>query len=813
MPNIARNIVAAGLLAAALGLGAARGGETLSTRFDVTQFGAKGDGVADDTDAIQAALSAAARVETFVGAGRRHGYGWGGDGPYGEVYFPAGAYRLTRMLVFPGDKLSGYNNAPRKIALRGEGAELVQEGDCDLLFLNAVIRLTMTGFTLRGGRVQLRAWTDNGDMATLFVRDCAFIGAKDTAIWSRVPADTVSTDDETIKRSRKIPPYEVAWADGRPVFTPAATPATREHYHSTLLKIEFSRFEDCARVLDIAPDHAVFSDCEVRTPADWDGPMFTLMNHVYFTRVKARATVNPKKEQRWIDFAHANQNMVFFYGRELDFAAEGDGPGLCFMRSTAVPGYVPGIVKLVDSVIQSAGSREKAMVWLAEGTMPNMLVFENISDPSNKPVDAVRWQRAPDKEELETKIRYYKHLPMAAQFAFKADKLAKNVTAAWPAALRPYVVRPLDAKVDAKTKVEPTGLDPEAMAATFKAVVRAAEYGVDRDTKTDDTEAVERALAAAAALGEPARVVFPAAQIRLSRTITVPDGLCLDAEGVTFFVLPADADFDAFAFPEAARALVRNIGVHNGRDAFSVNARAGAEILFDHCTLYDQTGAGVRLRGPEGMAAMDNGARLRVTRSRFITWRAVVSAAAQTEFDSSWLVNDTRLTDDAMTHNLGGAFLARNLVGVPILARTLITHGITANPEYAGADWGVDSHWLLNRGGRLHAIGNRFGGEFCGMSPVRSEGKGTVRVEEGSSYHGNLYTKNCLVYCLDMPEAVVLQDLPCGAEALGMAMERKTPYRAVWRRLPGGGDDALGAGLPVHMSAVLMDGPKAQAAR
>ena len=50
--------------------------------FSVMQFGAAGDGVADDTKAAQAAIDAAVKAKG------------------GHVYFPSGQYRITRSLVF-----------------------------------------------------------------------------------------------------------------------------------------------------------------------------------------------------------------------------------------------------------------------------------------------------------------------------------------------------------------------------------------------------------------------------------------------------------------------------------------------------------------------------------------------------------------------------------------------------------------------------------------------------------------------------------------------------------------------------------------
>ena len=90
------------------------------TALNVRDFGAKGDGITDDTAAIQAAFNAVKAQETFVLAGHSELPEWGGHGGvggYGKVFFPAGTYLISDTIVF--DK--------RKVLVEGEDGTVIRQ--------------------------------------------------------------------------------------------------------------------------------------------------------------------------------------------------------------------------------------------------------------------------------------------------------------------------------------------------------------------------------------------------------------------------------------------------------------------------------------------------------------------------------------------------------------------------------------------------------------------------------------------------------------------------------------------------------------
>jgi hypothetical protein len=102
---------------------------TRSDRFDnvktinVKDFGAVGNGVADDTDAIQAAIN------QFSGNDITHT-----DPRTGSIYFPPGDYKITRTLRYignPGVGLRLYGDIERDRAGSGSGIWLLWDGAAD----------------------------------------------------------------------------------------------------------------------------------------------------------------------------------------------------------------------------------------------------------------------------------------------------------------------------------------------------------------------------------------------------------------------------------------------------------------------------------------------------------------------------------------------------------------------------------------------------------------------------------------------------------------------------------------------------------
>lgn len=135
------------------------GGGSLSSLFDVTEYGAKGNGTADDTTAIQAALN-----DCDAAGG-------------GTVYFPVGAYKITGTLLCYSNQTIDLN-----------GSTILQGGEINSLLMGYVTSTTtayngphdivVQNGTFDGGSYEVNntlVGFDHGKNIT--IRSCKFVNA------------------------------------------------------------------------------------------------------------------------------------------------------------------------------------------------------------------------------------------------------------------------------------------------------------------------------------------------------------------------------------------------------------------------------------------------------------------------------------------------------------------------------------------------------------------------------------------------------------------------------------------------------------
>lgn len=136
--------------------------------LSVLDFGAKGDGTTDDTQAIVAAVAAVRK-----GFKNFHRYpGAVGHVSVPELVFPAGMYLISRPI-----SLGHYAR------IRGEGDCVIRQTKADQnIFDTGGYRLQMGGIRFEGGRSAIAIATENLDTSHTIIEKCQFYGTSGAAI-------------------------------------------------------------------------------------------------------------------------------------------------------------------------------------------------------------------------------------------------------------------------------------------------------------------------------------------------------------------------------------------------------------------------------------------------------------------------------------------------------------------------------------------------------------------------------------------------------------------------------------------------------
>jgi hypothetical protein len=142
-------------MVAVTGLSPARA-QAQGEMLNVKDYGAIGDGGADDTKALQAAFDAQRQP------------------PYKTVYFPPGNYRIT-------DTVRTYG-----LGMATDGASISQSDPAkDIFYVEFAWSGTLRNFTFGGGAKQLNLGNPNIDQGLVRIENCTFTNSKDFAVYMR----------------------------------------------------------------------------------------------------------------------------------------------------------------------------------------------------------------------------------------------------------------------------------------------------------------------------------------------------------------------------------------------------------------------------------------------------------------------------------------------------------------------------------------------------------------------------------------------------------------------------------------------------
>jgi hypothetical protein len=717
-----------------------------ATSINVRDYGAKGDGVSDDTQAIQKAVNAAAnqckkwsmRVEHWD-----HLTKGAVDNPHSEIVFPAGTYKISSPIVLD-----------RFVYLRGLGEAVIQQADPaqDSFYFHGVQQAVVENLSFKGGKTQLRFWTNNIGIACLTVSHCAFFDSSSYAIECRSYTQLV----EDLNTTKPWSPYQVEWVGGVPKLTPNGTENLKPWFNSTVTDIAHCRFENVMHAVDLSGDTALIHDCEITTNPQMEGAVFRLADLINLDRIKGLARLDPKKHQYWIETAPSN----FYAGislRDCDLDTNAT-TGMCLIRSDLLPNGTSVILE--NCRVKSAGSPEGALLFIKEGTEPNIVSINGVTEISGQPVKAVTWEKTPD----ETTLERIKDQPKFARsediYKIQISGNSPSVDNSTPAIFTP-LLKPVPSSATKETLVPALSWsydDLEAQVLKIGKVLFASEFGVDQNSETDDTASVQKVFDAAGKQGD-CIVVFPAGVLTLSDTIRLPSRIAVRAAGTVSFV-QSNAEKDLFQAQNAQEIAFKNCAFNGGRNGVNIGSDDDqkARLSFENCSFYDQQENGIRALAGKGQTAEPNQTELQVQGGIFGAMHGIATNAARSQIEAIVAVNDPRLNDDAFIKNLGGQMRIHAMLTNPKLWQGKRSEGKV--PENI-KDWqySKNTRWVDNWG-KLYSLDTRWGGECGGMTNVynRSE-NGTVFISGGNARFYNGATRKCILYLEKPARQAVLQNI------------------------------------------------------
>ena len=743
--------------------------------IDVRAFGAKGDGVTDDTAAIQRAADAmngpeiGRETRCLPGCNMKYV-----DGPYPAVVFPAGTYRVTGPVVFTGN-----------VKLVGEGgAKIVNDTrDQETFYVRDNHHMTVENLAFEGGAVHLRQWTRNRDISYLKVSGCSFKGASDTAVisvsykWFKGEKKQGNPAEENVDAVRG-PDGRYTLASRGPLsdFTP--------YNNSTLILIEHSTFTDNATAFWGYSDGVTMRNCAFLAAESAKTPQLRLGNggrlgvEMYLRNLKIR----------YPGAAVPGRAAIAFEGGRVELADSSivSDADLVGVRSTSrVNEYNTASSFALRNVTFDTGSAP--VVSLPGPSFPNRLYASGVKTTQNvRGKKLYAFDVEPDAEfvkgiPLRDPADNYKNLtcvptencctivrenvdertfdvtlPEAIRFlevpgpgALRRDWVEDwggRVGSLWgsgDAPLRGSGVPPLQSGGANSSLKRRDAASPNSATPVFS---DASIGRARRERAGDDTEKVAALLAKAKAAGGGC-VELPARWITLTRTLELPDKVFLCSKGCAAIEM-TDRESPAFVMSEGADVTLKGVHFSGGGSAIATTAAKGSLTLVD-CGFTDFKGPAIRAE-----SSVPCGFRIRMTGGNSYTAQ-LYRGNADVTIDCYWFEccppapteRETPFDFATIVNTQGGRLRLRDFLGVPVYFGHL-TKAYMSDPKFIRERVG-DYRWIDNRG-ELFCKNVRFGGEFRGLTPVYAYGNSVTYVDGGVNETSSEVMRpgrNCIVAC------------------------------------------------------------------
>jgi len=620
--------------------------------INVREHGAKGDGKADDTAAIQVAINEGGRLaKTFP-------FPWAGG--YPEVVFPEGTYLISRPLVWGlgADPAKGMqtNGRPWSVGAvqgagftyaRGIGRAVIKQTDPsqDIFYIGHAYRAVVEGLAFEGGYRGIRLWNGNHDKCVVLIRDCTFSKTMSFAV--------EMTEIHVSLPGKNYVGFALADSSGRltEVQNPAAAPLM---FSSTYLHVYGCEFRACRGVLSSACDMATLEDSTIETSPEMEGAAIRTVGLLKVEHVRGLARVKAGRQQRWMDLAFGNSPQI--YGRGLKLETEGElGMPVVysFARLRGTGNVNCASVVLQDCEFAVSGCPENAVVHCLE--VPNRIVLSGCVQTGKTPVAAIGLAGSHFDEDyfqsydnigsldLTPLTNRGAWIPVAPQaLAYLVDDGNRNIAASLPAVMAPYS-RPALPKAtqDAVRRwtslAKSDFLGEKTLTSTVTRRVLASDFGLVGDGIADDSDAVQKAFDAAAGEGI-CELVFPGALYLITRPIRLPSRIIVRGSGRAAFLTPSGVA-GGFVVPDARVVALLNLTFDSGKKQVQLRIRRGQEarVLVDNCAFQNAGEIALECRSEDEAWAARSRSRLRAMNCVFDNNGREIDQNVEAVVDSHWI--------------------------------------------------------------------------------------------------------------------------------------------------------------------------------
>ena len=723
----------------------------VSTDIVVTDFGAKGDGITDDTAAIQRAACAMAKSTGNLCAQWRRGNAVENnvEGVTPRLVFPKGTYRLTGPVIFRG----------KAYLVADDGVEIVQENPIeDAFFVTDAYICRFENFTFRGGFNQVKMNTYNNEGANLRIARCRFIGANGAGIYSQ----NFMALDPNFKRlnaaGRRNRPRAVAeWKWNETANMPERDPdwdGPRAPWcNSTMFIAEDSVFDNCAKAIFFpSGDGLLVRRCSISSRRNEPGAAAIIGGALRVENVDVLMRRNPELEQ----WAFECVGLGVWVSDVRMRTDDGSGAPLwCFSSEKT---YANALTRLAFVDVETESGNSGGVLKIAHGLPPHILTFSNVRDVGSQPVKAIV------NEEAITDAIIAGNVPNGSMSADETYLIlwGNDTNLLPPSGTMAKFVKETSYKpIKRLFHVKPL---PVRKGKTFVAT----EHGVDTDPKTDDTESLTAFLALLKA-NPDSTGILPAACYKLGGTLFLDGNYTLFGAGIA--VLGGhelDDGMGYFRVAKGARVALQHIQIRGG--AMHMTVATDGIGWIDDCYQYDPWGT--MLRTEKGAELILDGG---IAYASF--YYEGDGCATIAENYEHWIRTTPRNVPlmPAATFVNRGKLQTIGFLGVPCVLNRYRKDDVW-NPSHKP----VEFRWVDNFG-TYYSLGTRFGGEWGGHTPVYHYGKAKTRIEAGIAAYIS-YLSFCVPYVSDTPEP----DIVFFGVGNSVRIKKLMPERThgLWRKDP-----------------------------